>query len=93
MTETNKILKQEKISRLIELGNLAKQRHLDSGGDPHVAVGSLNQNETLTDKERTEYLDLTRQIFDDTEIEDFIRKTGTWQERFKRFKAEMKVEK
>ncbi len=80
MTTTNDNSKQQ-ISRLLELGRIARQRHLDAGGSPHLSIGSLNDNDTLTQEERQEFLDLANQVFNDESIANLLKKNGTWQER------------
>ncbi|NEQ25780.1 MAG: hypothetical protein F6K28_43340 [Microcoleus sp. SIO2G3] len=76
---------------MIELGRIAKQRHLDAVGNPHLSVGSLNNNDTLTEEERQEFLKLANQVFDDESIANYLKKNGTWRERFAAMKESMRI--
>ncbi|MCC5625302.1 hypothetical protein [Nostoc sp. CHAB 5715] len=91
MTTTNDYNKQEQIRRLLELGSIARQRHLDSGGNPHLVVGSLNNNDTLSEEEKQEFLKLANQIFDDESIANYLKKNGNWQEKFIAMKESMRI--
>ncbi len=82
-TESNR---QQKVRRLKELFNIARQRYLDVGGDVHSSVGTLNENDTLTDEERKEFFTLADQVFDDKYISNYLTKHGTWRERFTQMK-------
>ena len=44
--------KQQQVRRMVKLGSIARQRHLDAVGNPHLSVGNLNNNDTLTTEER-----------------------------------------
>jgi hypothetical protein len=87
MTETNSI-KQQQYFRLGELAKIARQRYLESGGDPHR---SANGYEWLSNKEKQEYLRLARQIFDNESIANYFKQHETWQEKFANVKAAMKL--
>ena len=87
MTITKDIKQQ--INRIKELAKISRQRYLDAGGDPKLSVGSLNHNDCLTDGERQELHDLLNQVTPDEDIANYIKKNGTWQERFAAFKAQM----
>lgn len=91
MTTTNDKNKQQQVSRMVELGRIARQRHLDARGNPHLSVGSLNNNDTLTSEERQEFLELANQVFDDESIANYLKKNGTWQERFAAMKQSMRI--
>jgi hypothetical protein len=80
MTTTNNI-KQQQLNRLTELTQLSRQRYLDAGGDPSRSVGSLNNNDCLTDKEREEFRTLFNQVVNDEEIATYLKTNGTWSER------------
>jgi hypothetical protein len=47
---------------------------LDAGGNTHLSVGSLNNNDTLTKEERQEFLALANQVFDDKSIANYLKK-------------------
>lgn len=91
MTTTNNPSKQQQVHRMVELGRIARQRHLDAGGNSHLSVGSLNNNDTLTDRERQEFLELANQVFDDESIASYLQKNGTWRERFAAMKEKMRL--
>ncbi|MCC5663106.1 hypothetical protein LC653_03930 [Nostoc sp. CHAB 5784] len=91
MTVTNDHNKQEQIRRLVELGSIARQRHLDTGGNPHLSVGSLNNNDTLNEEEKQEFLKLANQIFDDKSIANYLKKNGNLRERFMAMKESMRI--
>ncbi|KYC39542.1 hypothetical protein WA1_31105 [Scytonema hofmannii PCC 7110] len=76
---------------MVELGNIARQRHLDAGGHPYLSVGSLNNNDTLTKEERNEFLELANQVFNDESIANYLKKNGSWRERFTAMKESMKM--
>jgi hypothetical protein len=52
-------LEQQQYQRMVELSNLARQRYLEAGGDPHRAA----DESLLSGEEKTEFLQLGRQIF------------------------------
>jgi len=79
---TNDKRKQQQVRRMVELEHIARQRHLNAGGNPHLSVGSLNNNDTLTKEERQEFLELANQVFDDESIANYLKKNGTWRSRF-----------
>lgn len=56
MRTTNDKSKQQQVRRMVELGRIARERHLDTVGNPHLSVGSFNNNDTLTQQERQEFL-------------------------------------
>ncbi|AFY76109.1 hypothetical protein Ple7327_0677 [Pleurocapsa sp. PCC 7327] len=87
MTEINPI-KQQQSLRIGELAKIARQRYLESGGDPHR---SANGNQWLNNEEKQEYLALARQVFDEQSIANYLKKHGTWRERFAATKAEIDV--
>ncbi len=87
MTATNPI-KQQQIKRMGELAEISRQRYLDAGGDP---LHSTNGHEWMNEDEKQEYLMLARQVFDRESVNNYIKNNGTWQERFERFKTEMKA--
>lgn len=91
MTTTNDESKKKQVRRMIELGRIARQRHLDTVGNPHLSVGSLNNNDTLTQEERQEFLKLANQVFDDESIANYLKKNGTWRERFAAMKESMRI--
>ena len=62
MTESTKIKKQQ-YQRLTEIFDIARQRYLDAGGDPHRSSGSLHGNDYLTDEEKREIRHLGNQVF------------------------------
>jgi hypothetical protein len=80
MTTTNNT-KQQQIDRLTELVQLSRQRYLDAGGDPKLSVGSLNNNDRLTDKEQQEFRELFNQIVTDEDLAAYSQSNGTWRER------------
>ncbi|MGH2415113.1 MAG: hypothetical protein ACRDEA_15760 [Microcystaceae cyanobacterium] len=82
MATINNPSKRQQVRRMVELGRIARQRYLDTGDNPHLSVGSLNNNDTLTDKEKHEFLALANQVFDDKSIANYLKKNGTWRERF-----------
>ncbi|MDZ7958920.1 MAG: hypothetical protein RMY34_13730 [Aulosira sp. DedQUE10] len=91
MTTTNNQSKQQQVRRMVELGNFARQRHLDAGGNLHLSVGSLNNNDTLTEQEKEEFLKLANQVFDDKSIANYLKTNGTWRSRFAAMKESMKL--
>jgi hypothetical protein len=86
MAINNPTLKQQQIQRILELSKLAKQRYLDAGGDPHLSVGTFNNNDTLSEAERQEFLNLANQVFPDEDLVKYLNEKGTWQQRFNRIK-------
>lgn len=82
MTTTNNIRQQQSL-RMAELTKISRQRYLDAGGDPHRAT---NGNEWMTDEERQEYLTLARQVFDEEALANYLKKNGSWRDRFAAFK-------
>lgn len=56
--------KQQQARRLRELFDIARQRYLDTGGDPRRTPSGRKGDDHMTDVERQEALELTRQIFD-----------------------------
>lgn len=91
MTTTNNQYQQQQVKRMAELGRIAKERYLNAGGNPRLSVGSLNDNDTLTKEEKQEFLKLANEIFDDESIANFLKKRGTWQERFAAIKQSKKI--
>jgi len=91
MTTTNDKSKQQQVRRMVELGHIARQRHLNAGGNPHLSVGSLNNNDTLTKDERQEFLELANQVFDDESITNYLKTNGTWRSRFAEAKENMRI--
>ena len=87
MTLTEPI-KHQQFLRLGELAEIARQRYLESGGEPHRAA---NGNKWLTDTEKAEYLRLARQVFDQESLANYLQKHGTWRERFATFKESIKL--
>ena len=69
MTELNRI-KQLQARRLRGLFEVARQRYLDAGGDPQRTPSGRKGDDYMTDTERQEALELTRQIFDFDKIKD-----------------------
>ncbi|MGK7874194.1 MAG: hypothetical protein AB4426_13040 [Xenococcaceae cyanobacterium] len=90
MTTTNDI-KQQLLNRMTELGKISRQRYLDAGGDPRLSVGSLNNNDCLTDKEKQELRDLFNQVVTDEDIATYLKKNGTWRERYAAMKERMRL--
>lgn len=86
MTPTE-LIKHQQSLRMGELAEIARQRYLESGGEPHRAA---NGHEWLTDEEKEEYLRLARQVFDEESIANYLQKHGTWRERFAALKEAMK---
>ena len=91
MTTIDDKSKQQQVRRMVKLGSIAWQRHLDAGGNPHLSVGNLNNNDTLTTEERQEFLDLANQVFDDESIANYLKKNGTWRSRFAAMKESMRI--
>lgn len=60
MTTINSV--QQKINRLNELAKIARKRYLDCGGSPHLSVGTLNNNDSLTNEEKQELRNLLNQV-------------------------------
>jgi hypothetical protein len=56
-------LEKQQYKRLTELLSLARQRYLDSGGDPRHPPSGQNGDDYLTDEERQEAIMLGRKIF------------------------------
>lgn len=83
MTATNPS-KQQKSLRMGELAKIARQRYLESGGDPQR---SANGHEWLTDEEKQEYLTLARQLYDQESITNYLKEYGSWRERLASFKS------
>jgi hypothetical protein len=81
MTTIDPSQRQQQIQRILRLSKIAKQRYLDAGGDPHLSVGTLNNNDTLSEEERQEFLNLAHQVFTDEDIDQYLNEKGTWQER------------
>ena len=55
----------EQYQKLIELFTKARQRYLETGGNPHQSGGSLNQWDCLTEQEKREIRELRKQVFVD----------------------------
>lgn len=72
MTTINSSLRQQQIKHILELSKIARQRHLDAGGDIHLFVGTLNNNDTLTKEEQKEFLNLANQFFTDEDIAKYL---------------------
>lgn len=62
MRETTEIEKQQ-YHRLKEIFAIGRERYLKAGGDPRLSVGSLNQQDYLTDAQKKEVIELGQQIF------------------------------
>lgn len=62
MTDSTELKKQQ-YQRLTEILDIARQRYLDDGGDPHQSSGSLHGNDYLTDEEKQEIRYLGNQVF------------------------------
>ena len=58
--------KKQQYQRLQEIFNLARQRYLDDGGDPHHSGGGISGKDYLTDIEKEEIRFLGNQIFGET---------------------------
>ena len=91
MTTTNEPSKQQQVRRMVELGRIARQRHLEAGGNPQLSVGTLNNNDTLTAEEKQEFLKLANQVFDNESIANYLKNNGTWRERFAAMKEKMRL--
>ncbi|MGK7875632.1 MAG: hypothetical protein AB4426_20735 [Xenococcaceae cyanobacterium] len=89
MTTANNI-KQQQGRRMKELFDISRQRYLDAGGDPRKAV---NCNDWLTTEELQEFSELSRNVVRDEDIANYLKKNGTWQERYAAMKETMKSEK
>ncbi|MBD3885113.1 hypothetical protein IFO70_25615 [Phormidium tenue FACHB-886] len=50
---------QQQYQRMVELSNLARQRYLEAGGDPHRAA----DESFLSTEEKAEFLKLGRRLF------------------------------
>ncbi len=61
-----KNLKQEQYHRLQEIFNLARQRYLNDGGNPHHSGGGISGKDYLTDSEKQEIRFLGNQVFGET---------------------------
>jgi hypothetical protein len=75
MTTTNEI-KQQQQNRLTELAKLSRKRYLANGGDPHLSVGSLNNNDYLTDEEKQEFRHLFNQLVLEQDITHYLQNKG-----------------
>lgn len=58
--------KQQQYHRLQEIFNLARQRYLEDGGDPHHSGGGIAGKDYLTDAEKQEIRILGNQVFGET---------------------------
>ncbi len=58
--------KKQQYQRLQEIFNLARQRYLDDGGDPHHSGGGVSGKDYLTDAEKEEIRSLGNQVFGET---------------------------
>jgi hypothetical protein len=56
-------LEKQQYQRLKEIFGMGRQRYLNAGGNPTLSAGSLNQQDYLTDAEKTEILELGQQVF------------------------------
>lgn len=56
-------LKKQHYQRLTEIFDIARQRYLDDGGDPHQSSGSLHGDDYLTDEEKQEIRYLGNRVF------------------------------
>lgn len=65
--------KQKQARQLLELCKISRQRYLDAGGNPRLSVGSLNDNDNFTNKEKQEFLELARQVFDSDYINNYLQ--------------------
>jgi hypothetical protein len=71
MTITNQV---QKINRLNELAQIARKRYLEQGGNPHLSVGSLNNNDCLTDEEKQELRLLLNQVITEEKLTKYQEK-------------------
>lgn len=72
-------LEKKQYERLQELTAIARQRYLDAGGDPRRCPSGRNGDDYMTDEERQESIELTRQIFGVRIIGDEVHCQGrTW---------------
>ncbi|MEH2145155.1 hypothetical protein [Nostoc sp.] len=62
MKQSNTI-KQQQAQRILELFAIARQRYLDTGGNPRCTPSGLKGDDYMTDEEKQEALILGRQIF------------------------------
>ncbi|MDJ0731678.1 MAG: hypothetical protein QNJ33_16975 [Crocosphaera sp.] len=58
--------KQQQYQRLQEIFNIARQRYLDDGGNPHHSGGGVSGKDYLTDAEKEEIRLLGNQVFGET---------------------------
>jgi hypothetical protein len=58
--------KKQQYHRLQEIFNLARQRYLEDGGDPHHSGGGITGKDYLTDAEKQEIRSLGNQVFGET---------------------------
>lgn len=56
-------LEHHQYKRLQEIFALGRQRYLQSGGDPRLSGGSLNDQDFLTEAEKEEIRSLSQQLF------------------------------
>ncbi|MEA5534330.1 hypothetical protein [Crocosphaera sp. XPORK-15E] len=56
-------LQQHQSERISEITAKGRQRYLEAGGDPKRCPSGRKGNDYLTDEERQEILELSRQIF------------------------------
>jgi hypothetical protein len=69
MTNPEKI-KQKKAQRMLQLFSTARQRYLESGGDPYSSANK----KWMTETEQQEFLELGEQIFDEEQIKKCLEK-------------------
>jgi hypothetical protein len=72
MTQSNTI-KQQQAQRILELFAIARQRYLDTGGNPQRIPSGLKEDDYMTDEERQEALVLGRQIFPQEYVDNFLQ--------------------
>jgi hypothetical protein len=80
MTTTNE--RQKQIKRLRELAQISKHKYLESGGDPHLSVGSFNNNDCLNESEKQELSVILNQLVKKEEITQYFQENGTWREKY-----------
>ena len=56
-------LQQQQYERIGEIAAKGRQRYLEAGGDPKRCPSGRKENDYLTDEERQEILELSRQLF------------------------------
>lgn len=86
MATTTDDIKQQQGRRMQALFDLARQRYLDAGGNPQKRV---HCNDWLTQAELKEFSECSRNVVTDEDIANYIKKHGSWRDRFAAFKAQM----